>query len=425
MNHRYIPSQLKTAALAFSVGAILTGCIGAADHSEQVANTRLDLARSSYAKAQADPQVEAYSLKTLQGSEKDLQAAEKVRKTVSAPNPLNSYGYDSDEKKVFFNDISRLAYMSERKSQTAVTLAEGVVTRNEIVKLGKEKAEVQLHKSRLEQKLLQQDLEDKAAALELSRQQLATATDETERARLIADIQSKEAALAKAQAYAEAQGADRARAEALAEARWADRARAEAEEQTRAAEMAKDEAQVQTLAAERAKAQAIAQTIAAEQANNEAQVKTVEAERARAELAQVVKEMSELQGQLTDRGIVLTLGDVLFATGKSNLNASARRSMEKLAEFLQKKQNRNLLVEGHTDNVGSDPYNQGLSEQRAAAVKVALVESGIAGERIVTVGYGKEYPLASNADASGKQQNRRVEAIILNEGVRPESQFRK
>jgi outer membrane protein OmpA-like peptidoglycan-associated protein len=136
-------------------------------------------------------------------------------------------------------------------------------------------------------------------------------------------------------------------------------------------------------------------------------------------------EMTELQGQLTDRGIVLTIGDVLFATGKSNLNASAQRSMVKLAEFLQKKQNRNLLVEGHTDNVGSDDYNQGLSEQRAAAVKSALVQSGIAGDRIVTVGYSKRYPLASNADAAGKQQNRRVEAIILNEGVRPESQFRK
>jgi len=121
----------------------------------------------------------------------------------------------------------------------------------------------------------------------------------------------------------------------------------------------------------------------------------------------------------------LTIGDVLFATGKSDLNVSAQRSMGKIAEFLQKNQNRNLLVEGHTDSVGSDEYNQGLSEQRAASVKIALVKRSISSDRIVTVGYGKKYPLTSNADAAGKQQNRRVEAIILNEGVMPENQLRK
>jgi outer membrane protein OmpA-like peptidoglycan-associated protein len=99
--------------------------------------------------------------------------------------------------------------------------------------------------------------------------------------------------------------------------------------------------------------------------------------------------------------------------------------MDKLAEFLQKKQNRNLLVEGHTDSVGNDEYNQGLSEQRAASVKSALVTRGIATGRIVTIGYSKKFPLASNASTAGKQQNRRVEAVILNEGVLPESQFRK
>ena len=160
-------------------------------------------------------------------------------------------------------------------------------------------------------------------------------------------------------------------------------------------------------------------------AKAQADAKAMEAEKAKAELAQLLKELSELQGQLTDRGIVLTIGDVLFATGKSDLNTSTQLSMDKLAEFLQKKQNRNLLVEGHTDSVGNDEYNRVLSEQRAESVKSALVKRGIASVRIVTIGHGKSYPLASNASAAGKQQNRRVEAIILNEGVKPESQFRK
>jgi outer membrane protein OmpA-like peptidoglycan-associated protein len=272
-------------------------------------------------------------------------------------------------RKRYFEDISRLAYVAERKSQATEAQAEGVVTRNELVSLGKEKAEAQLLKSQLEQKLLKQDLDEKASALEQAKQKLSMATSESERAKILADIQAKEAALAKAQAEAKAKEAEDARALADAHAK--------------------------------------------------------EAEKAKNELAQLLKELSELQGQLTDRGIVLTIGDVLFATAKSTLNPSAQRSMDKISEFLQKNQNRHLLVEGHTDSVGSDEYNQGLSEQRAASVKSALVQRGIATERIVTIGYGKKFPLASNATAAGKQQNRRVEAIILNEGVKPETQFRK
>ena len=383
MNSSCFSSKLKAAALAIAVGAVLAGC-AAVDPSEQIAKDRLEQARMAYAQAKANPIVESYSLKTLLEAEKTLQAAEQVRTKAYSPNPLDpSKGYTSWEKNLFFNDIARLAYMAERKSQTSVALAEGVVTRNEIVKLGKEKAEVRLLKSQMEQKLLQQDLDEKASALDRAKRQLSSATSEAERAIILADIQAKEAALANAQADAKAREAEMARVEAEGQARDAEMARAEAEGQAREAEMA------------------------------------------RADLALLMKELSELQGQLTDRGIVLTIGDVLFAFDKADLNASAQNSMDKIAAFLQEKQNRNLLVEGHTDSVGSDEYNQGLSEQRAASVKSALVKRGIASERIVTIGYGKKYPIASNDTAVGRQQNRRVEAIILNEGVKPESQFRK
>lgn len=356
MNLSSFSNQLKAAAFTVSVGAVLAGCAVTVEPGEQVARDRLEQARTAYAQAKANPMVESYSMKTLLGAEKALQEAEQANKKANSPNPVDpTKGFDAGDKKLIFSEISRLAYMAERKSQTAVALAEGVAARNEIVKLGKEKAEVQLLKSQMEQKLLQQDLNEKGAALERARQQLASASSEAERARILADIQTKEAELAKAQAEARAR----------------------------------------------------------------------EADKERAEIALLMKELSELQGQLTDRGIVLTIGDVLFATAKSDLNAGAQSSMDKIAEFLHKKQSRNLLVEGHTDSVGNDEYNQRLSEQRAAAVKSALVDRGIAVERIVTIGYGKKHPLASNADAAGKQQNRRVEAIILNEGVKPESQFRK
>lgn len=370
MNLRNISSQLRVFSCAVTVGAALTGCAGIYDPSEQLAKDRLEQARTAYTQAKANPNVESYSLKTLLEAEKTLKEAEQVNQKAYSPNPVDATrGYDAFEKKLFFNDISRLAYMAERKAKTSEALAEGIVARNELVKLGKEKAEVQLLKSQMAQNLLQQDLDEKAAALKHAKQQLASASSEAERTRILADIQAKEAALATARADAKAREA--------------------------------------------------------EKATNEAQAQAREAERANAELAILMKELSELQGQLTDRGIVLTIGDVLFSTGKSDLNASAQRSMGKIAEFLQKNQNRNLLVEGHTDSVGSDEYNQGLSEQRATSVKSDLVKRGIASGRIVTIGYGKKYPLASNADATGKQQNRRVEAIILNEGVMPENQLRK
>jgi OmpA-OmpF porin, OOP family len=397
MNSSFFSSKLKVGALAITVGAILAGC-AAVDPSEQIAKDRLERARTAYTQAKANPLVESYSMKTLLGAEETLQAAEQVRTKAYSPNPFDpSRGYDAREKKLFFDDISRLAYMAERKAQTSVALAEGVVTRNEILKLGKEKAEVQLLKSQLEKKLLQQDLDEKASALNLAKQQLSSAKSNAERAIILADIQAKEAALANAQADAKAREADMARAEAESQARDAELARAEAESQAAEAEKARAEAEDQAR----------------------------KAEKARAELAGLMKELSELQGQLTDRGIVLTIGDVLFAFDKADLNASAQNSMDKIAAFLQEKQNRNLLVEGHTDSVGSDEYNKVLSEQRAASVKSALVKRGIASERIVIIGYGKKYPIASNDTAAGRQQNRRVEAIILNAGVKPESQFRK
>jgi outer membrane protein OmpA-like peptidoglycan-associated protein len=370
MNLRNISRQLKALGCVISVGAALNGCAGINDPSEQIAKDRLEQARTAYTQAKANPNVESYSLKTLLEAENTLNEAEQVNKKVYSPNPIDtSRGYDAFEKKLFFNDISRLAYMAERKAKTSEAMAEGVVARNEVIRLGKENAEVQLLKSQIVQKLLQKDLDEKVSALERAKQQLVSASSEAERTRILAEIRAMEAALATAQAESRARDAEKARAEAVSQA--------------------------------------------------------LEAEIAKAELAQLMMEMSELQGQLTDRGIVLTIGDVLFATGKSDLNASAQRSMDKIAEFLKKKHNRNLLVEGHTDSVGSDEYNQRLSEQRAASVKNALVKRDIAGERIVTIGYGKKFPLASNAEAAGKQQNRRVEAIILNEGVKPESQFRK
>ena len=137
-----------------------------------------------------------------------------------------------------------------------------------------------------------------------------------------------------------------------------------------------------------------------------------------------LKEMEELNAKQTSRGLVLTLGDVLFETGKATLLPGAQRAIDKLAQFLEENPEREVLIEGHTDNVGSATYNLDLSLRRAQAVKEALAAKGIDPERIHARGYGERYPVASNSDAAGRQRNRRVEIVILKEGVDPEAMTR-
>jgi outer membrane protein OmpA-like peptidoglycan-associated protein len=199
----------------------------------------------------------------------------------------------------------------------------------------------------------------------------------------------------------------------------------EAEQARREAEKAISEAeQARMAAAADAERAAIAKR-QAEQATSAAEAESAKAAMAKAEADQLMKELSELKAQQTERGIVLTIGDVLFATGKANLSPDANKSVAKLAEFLKKYQNRNVLIEGHTDSVGKDDYNLTLSQGRADSVKYKLVGDGIEAGRITTVGYGKKFPVASNDTMAGKAQNRRVEVIILNEGVKADTQFRR
>jgi outer membrane protein OmpA-like peptidoglycan-associated protein len=162
----------------------------------------------------------------------------------------------------------------------------------------------------------------------------------------------------------------------------------------------------------------------AEQAQSAAEEEAAKAARAKAEAEELMKELSELKAQQTERGIVLTIGDVLFATGKADLSPNANKSAEKLADFLKKHPKRDVLIEGHTDSVGKDDYNLVLSRKRADSVKYKLMADGVEADRITTVGYGKKFPLASNDTKAGKAQNRRVEVIILNEGVKADTQFR-
>ena len=132
------------------------------------------------------------------------------------------------------------------------------------------------------------------------------------------------------------------------------------------------------------------------------------------EAAELQRQIDELQAKETDRGLVLTLGDVLFTSGQADLKAGVASNLGRLATFLHQNPGRNVEIEGHTDNVGSDEYNQALSQRRADSVRSFLIQQGIGPERIRTSGKGEHQPVADNESGGGRQQNRRVEVIIEN-----------
>jgi outer membrane protein OmpA-like peptidoglycan-associated protein len=136
------------------------------------------------------------------------------------------------------------------------------------------------------------------------------------------------------------------------------------------------------------------------------------AQEAQARSAQLEAQLSELAAKKTARGDVITLGDVLFGTDLARLNSDGMRNAQKLVTLLQDNPQRTVLIEGFTDSTGSAAHNQDLSERRANAVRSALVEMGVAQERIAIHGYGEELPVAANDTAAHRQLNRRVEIVL-------------
>jgi outer membrane protein OmpA-like peptidoglycan-associated protein len=153
--------------------------------------------------------------------------------------------------------------------------------------------------------------------------------------------------------------------------------------------------------------------------NAEANLKNASAQRAQARLdardAQIKQLQDSLNAKQTDRGTLVTFGDVLFATDRADLKSSGLVNINKLAQFLSENPDRKVIVEGYTDSTGTANHNQSLSERRAGSVRTALVKMGVDPARIVAQGYGKEYPVAENSSVSGRAMNRRVEVTISND----------
>ncbi len=252
---------------------------------------------------------------------------------------------------------SYLVYMADRRIQIARTMAEREQHEQTLDELEKQHSAMLIRASQLE-------ADQARMEAERARLLVATTTEEAQRAR-----EEKEDALQK-----EAESA-------------------------RAAQLSAEEAdQARRLAASRA---------------SEAEYARREADLASQQISSLTRQLESLQLRQTESGVVVTLGDVLFASGKAQLVEGGRSSLEEVVDLLQTEPDKKIRVEGHTDSQGDAEANLQLSAQRADAVREALISLGVSADRITASGMGEDFPIASNDDEAGRAQNRRVDVILL------------
>lgn len=252
---------------------------------------------------------------------------------------------------------SYLVYMADRRIQIARTMAEREQHEQILDELERERSEMLIKASQLEADQARMDAEE-------ARLLVATTAEEAQRAR-----EEREEALRKE--------AESARAAQLS-AEEADQARRVAESRASEAEYAR-----------------------------------LEAELASQQVTSLTRQLENLQLRETESGVVVTLGDVVFASGQATLVEGGRSSLAEVVDLLQTEPDKKIRVEGHTDSLGDADANLLLSQQRAQAVLEALVSMGVASDRISSLGMGEDFPIASNEDEDGRARNRRVDVILL------------
>ena len=234
---------------------------------------------------------------------------------------------------------------------------------------------------------------------------------------------------ARARADAEAKRAEEARMDADRQAQQreaAEQARLQADQARQQAEQAAQQAAAERQAAEQAKQEALAQQQQLQQQAEQARLQAQQSDLARQNAEAQVRETRErlmrqlnsvLQTRESARGLIVNMNDVLFDTGKATLKPGARERLAKVAGIVMAYPDLHLQVEGFTDSVGGDEYNQRLSEQRAEAVRTFLTAQGVPSGAVEARGFGKSEPIATNSTAAGRQLNRRVELVVSGEAI--------
>lgn len=266
----------------------------------------------------------------------------------------------------------------------------------------------QREKARLDARTREADNAHRDASI--ARSDARDARDETEVARKQSEFARIDADIARSETDTARGETEIANADSMAARQQADSARMDAD-------LARGDANMASLDSARANAQTASARADAAVARDETDAarRDTASERQRADELQ--RQLSELNARETDRGLVVTLGDVLFATGRAELNGGVPSNLGKLAIFLDAHADRTVMIEGHTDNVGDDGANQDLSLRRARAVEAFLVAHGVSANRLVASGKGESQPVASNTSDTGRTQNRRVEVIISHSAI--------
>lgn len=370
-NHKYLAGMLL-------ITVILAGC------NSMPRNSSLGEAHDSYNSARTDPQVTSLAAIELKEAGDTLNRADEAMKKGEKAATVEQLAYLAKQQVAIAQETAK------RKAAEA-TVANAAAQRDQIrLEARTREAEAAKHKAAMAEEIVNQQ------AIALAE---ASARAERDQQRLQATQAESEAAREKA-----------ARAQQAADQKAA-------ELETIRASSNRDQVRFDALAAEADAARqqaAMAQEIADQKEAELAEVKA-SAQRDKEIITRQEMQLKELQAKKTDRGMVITLGDVLFSSGKAQLQTGGIRNVQKLADFLKQYPQYKLLVEGYTDSQGSDSFNLNLSERRASAVRAALIERGINADRINTRGYGEQFPIAGNDTAASRQLNRRVEIILSDE----------
>jgi outer membrane protein OmpA-like peptidoglycan-associated protein len=242
-----------------------------------------------------------------------------------------------------------------------------------------------------------------------------------ETAMALAAAKTDEGAIKSAEVDRERARADMRTLEAQAARADAEAQRAQAAAATQQAAIAQQQAQAMRAQAAQANQMAAQSQAEAQAAQSQAEQSRAQAQAAEARAAELQRRLADLEATKVDRGRVVTLGDVLFEFNRAEVRPTAQARLAKLADFLKQYPERKILIEGHTDNVGSSAYNDQLSTRRAESIRFQLAALGVASDRMTTIGYGKDFPIAGNDTDTNRALNRRVEVYIseTDQPVRP------
>jgi outer membrane protein OmpA-like peptidoglycan-associated protein len=388
-------------------------------------NAALESARDAVRSAEMDPNVAKYAALDLDVAQKDLAIA--------------------DDAALHHNDaaIAQPAYLAAQNARLArmhgaakaddARVAAGQAERNQIMLNARTR---EVHNAKMATNLARDQRDQAVGDAARSQEQAALSRDEATRSQGDAARSQQQAALSHDEAVRSQGDAALSRDEATRSqgdaARSQEQAALSRDEATRsqgdAARSQGDAARSQQQAAlshdeaVRSQGDAARSQQQAALSHDEAVRSQGDAALSQQQAARLQAEVDQLKARPTPRGLVMTLGDVLFNTGRAELNPGANRKLDQLAQFLNEHKERRVQIDGFTDSVGTDSYNEELSQRRANSVKSALLSRGVDSSRIGTEGYGKAYPVANNIDSGGRQLNRRVEVVIGGEnglGVSP------